>query len=480
MLPRPTQTADSHARPTAPVEAPGERETLVLNPADPLPSARAFTEAEHSIGGVLAIRHQAGQFFVFHGSAYRECDEASVRSDLYEFLEQTHRVKDGRRLPFQPTRAKVNDVLDALRAIPNLPVASAAPCWLGDDSPFDPFEVVPCTNGLLHIPSRALLPSTPAFFSVNGLDFAFDREAPRPVHWLQFLDDLWPGDPESVETLQEWFGYMLTPDTRQQKILMLIGPKRSGKGTIARVGRRLLGERNACAPTLANLGEQFGRAVLIGKTAAIIADARISGRTDSAVVAEALLSISGEDPQTIPRKFLPDWTGRLPTRFMLLTNELPRIEDASGALASRFLVLHLTRSFYGQEDPDLLARFTPELPAILAWALDGRDRLYARGRFVQPDTAADVIRQFEELGSPIGAFVTERCEVGQGFEVATHDIFNDWQRWCHDNGREKAGTTQTFGRNLRAAVPWLGETFPRVDGRRVRFYQGIRLNGGRE
>ena len=52
------------------------------------------------------------------------------------------------------------------------------------------------------------------------------------------LDQLWAGDSESIAALQEWFGYCLTNDTRQQKILMIVGPKRSGKGTIARVNVR--------------------------------------------------------------------------------------------------------------------------------------------------------------------------------------------------------------------------------------------------
>jgi putative DNA primase/helicase len=320
-----------------------------------------------------------------------------------------------------------------------------------------------------------LLAPTPAFFTLHGLDFAVDPDAPPPVHWFRFLDDLWPDDPASRDTLQEWIGYCLTPRTHLQKIFLIVGPKRSGKGTIGRVMRRLLGERHVSGPTLANISEQFGLSILIGKSVAIIADARISGRTDTAVLTERLLSISGEDTLSIPRKFLPDWTGKLPTRFLLMTNELPRIEDASGALASRFLVLTLHESFYGREDHRLLDRFLPELPGILNWALEGWDRLYARGRFVQPSSAAALVHEFEDLGSPIGAFVREYCEVGQGNDVPTDRLFQAWKAWCAENGRERPGTVQTFGRNLRAVLPSLGETQPRVLGTRVRYYDGIRL-----
>ena len=56
------------------------------------------------------------------------------------------------------------------------------------------------------------------------------------------------------------------------------------------------------------------------------------------MVVERLLSVSGEDSLTIDRKYREPWTGRLPTRFVVMTNELPRLSDSSGALASRFIV----------------------------------------------------------------------------------------------------------------------------------------------
>ena len=125
----------------------------------------------------------------------------------------------------------------------------------------------------------------------------------------------------------------------------------SRQGTIERVLQGLLGKDSYASPTLASLGTNFGPAVLIGTPLAIIGDAPLGTRTDQALVAERLLSISGEDAQTIDRKFLPAWTGRLDTRFFVITNELPRLTDASGALASRFIVLTLTRSFLRSRGP---------------------------------------------------------------------------------------------------------------------------------
>src|SRR6185312_7025553 len=129
-------------------------------------------------------------------------------------------------------------------------------------------------------------------------------------------------------------------------------------------------------------------------------------------IAERLLSISGEDTVTIDRKFKPAWTGRLATRFLILSNELPSILDASGALASRFIILKLTECFYGREDLGLLDRLLAELPGILNWSLAGLARLRKRGYFTQPKTAEGLVDDLNKLSSPIGKFVGDFCILG--------------------------------------------------------------------
>src|SRR6202023_2117735 len=104
---------------------------------------------------------------------------------------------------------------------------------------------------------------------------------------------------------------------------------------------------------------------------------RLSGKTDQQSISECLLAVSGEDTVTIDRKYKSTWTGRLQTRFILLSNELPRIADASGALANRFIVLMMTKTFIGNEDIELTAKLLRELPGILNWAIEGYRRLRA-------------------------------------------------------------------------------------------------------
>ena len=242
----------------------------VLDPKDPRASARAFLKERHTTDAQQTLYYHQCEFFSYNGCCYPPTDSKTVRAELWAFLDEGVTTD---RKPFQPTTSKVNNVVDALEGLANLPASVKPPTWL--KGPGEPArEIVACANGLYHLPSGKLLPPTPSFYSHNSLNFDYDETAAPPVLWLEFLNEIWPDDQESVDTLQQAFGYCLTPDTSQQKILMLVGPKRSGKGTIGRVLRSVVGPDNVCAPTLASLSTNFGLAPLIGRTLAIVADAR--------------------------------------------------------------------------------------------------------------------------------------------------------------------------------------------------------------
>jgi putative DNA primase/helicase len=256
---------------------------------------------------------------------------------------------------------------------------------------------------------------------------------------------------------------------------MLVGPKRAGKGVIARILRALVGEKNTVGPTLNSLATPFGLWSLWGKSLAIISDARLSGRIDSSIVTERLLSISGEDTLTVERKCMEAVTCKLPTRLMILSNELPRLGDASGALASRMILLRLTQSFYGAEDPDLTDRLLGELPAILLWAVAGWYRLHKRKRFAQPESAGELLDALYDLSSPIGEFVRTCCEVGPACRIPRADLYAAYKEWAEGKGRKNVEDSAGFGRFLRAAVPTVRDTQPRIGGEKVRHYEGIQL-----
>ena len=320
------------------------------------------------------------------------------------------------------------------------------------------------------------MPHTPSFFNHNALNFDYEPFAPEPRQWLDFLNQLWGDDQQAIDTLQEIFGYCLTADTSQQKAFAVIGPKRSGKGTIARILVAMLGVHNCAAPTLAGLGRTFGIEPLIGKRLAVISDARLSSRADQHAIAERILSITGEDSIDVDRKYKTAWTGQLQTRFLVLSNELFRLADASGALASRFILLMLTKSFYGQEDRNLTKKLMTELPGILNWSVAGWVRLERRGHFQQPESAKEAVEQLEDWQARSALSCASAATSGPAHSVAIDSLFFAWKGWCTEQGRDHPGTKASFGRDLKAAHPELKVIQPREEGRQLRrHYQGVGL-----
>ena len=237
-----------------------------------------------------------------------------------------------------------------------------------------------------------------------------------------------------------------------------------------------MGAGNFCAPTLNGLGNQFGLESLIGKTLAVISDARLSGRTDLGAVTENLLRISGEDTVTVPRKHRTDWTAKLRVRFCILSNEVPALMDQSGALASRFIMLNTRTSFLGKEDRGLDGKLSAELSGIMHWALTGLDRLRKRGHFRQPASAAEAVRQPVTLGSPVKAFFDDRCELAPGKETPCATLYGEWIAWCGMNGKTHPGTVQVFGRDLASAFPAITTARPRDKaGQQIKVYVGVSL-----
>jgi putative DNA primase/helicase len=354
----------------------------------------------------------------------------------------------------------------------HLPASVTSPSWLRDGATKPPaLEILPCRSCLLHLPTMRQFDPTPQFFTTSALDFDPDPSSPPPMDWLGFLHQLFDGDIEALDLLQEWFGYCLICDTSQQKMLLIVGPRRSGKGTIARVLTRLVGTANVCGPTTSSLAGAFGLQPLLGKSLAIVSDARFHGENIQTVI-ERLLCISGEDTLTVDRKHLTSVTLKLPTRFMFLSNELPRLTDASGALAGRFVILRPTQSFFGKEDLKLTPKLLAELPGILHWAIEGWHRLRERGHFQMPQSVADAVLDMEDLASPVGAFVRDECIVGAGQRVWMDELYDVWKRWCEREGRSVVTTRQSFGRDLAAAVPGIAARRNQSYGR---FYEGIGL-----
>jgi putative DNA primase/helicase len=407
-----------------------------------------------------------GDFYQWQGTRWDATETSFIEHWIYRQTEHAeYEFVDAKgeasMRAWAPNKKRVADVAHALGV--------GALQRFGDDD-----KVTATTNGILEIgpAGRTLLPHTPERFNLFSLPFAYDADAECPF-WLAFLESILPGDQQAHDFLGEWFGYVLSGRTDQQKILALIGERRSGKGTIARVLAAMLGKENIAGLDLNLLPGNFGLESLIGKSLAISGDVRWHSRSVGDAV-PILLQVSGQDNVTAHRKNRSSWSGELGVRFMLMSNDTPTFSDRSGALSGRMIYVKFAQSFYGREDVSLTDKLLHELPGILNWALDGLERLNGRGRFTEPISGQAEAEAARRLSDPIGAFLEDWCVIDPGRDISLDLLFTRYRHWCESEGRTKDSTTkEIFSRDLRSKVPALTVKRERVGGKQVRNLYGI-------
>jgi putative DNA primase/helicase len=246
-------------------KANGHQSALYLPPpSQPMDCAREYVN-EYCVlkDGTLTVRYWRGGWWKWMISRWEEIEGDAMRASLYKFTEHAvYETDKGDEKQWAPTVRRVSDLTDALKAITLLPATQDQPCWLDER---ETGTIVAVGNGLLDIERRELLPHTPQYFNQTFVPFDYDASAPEPTEWLAFLGELWPNEPEAIDVLGEWFGYVFSGRLDLHKMMLMIGPTRGGKGLIGRILSALIGRQNVCGPTLTNLGGEKGLMPLIGK-----------------------------------------------------------------------------------------------------------------------------------------------------------------------------------------------------------------------
>jgi putative DNA primase/helicase len=449
-------------------------------PAAPFDVVKVFLAEKHAYDDTLTLRYWRGGFWRWVGPRWVELDKDHVRKLLYEFTDSAlyiKRTNDGdKHMPWLPNDRRISALVDAMKAACETPADIDAPVWLDGRKTG---TIVACGNGLLQLDGRKLIPHTPHFFNLQALPFNYDSAAASPI-WDGFMRELWGEDDEPPKALEEMMGAAVAGKLDLHRILVLVGPPRGGKSLIASTFEALVGPMNTSWVSLTGLTDDRTLSSLIGKSLVINSDIRATRRRGPEI-AEVLLRISGQDSFTIDRKYKEAWTGPLHVLVVQISNELPTIRDASGALASRYLPLILTQSWLGREDPTLKERLMAELPGILNRALAGLDAIEANGRFTVPKASQEVAEELVEMASPMMRFVQERLTVmpeagnRDDYMVETGELLRAYNDWAMSNHEEQINRSR-LGQRLRAVLPQVQRAQPRhaVRGRIVA-YSGIRL-----
>jgi P4 family phage/plasmid primase-like protien len=376
----------------------------------------------HYPNGTICRSQQV--WYVFNGKAWEQREDEDIAHEVAIAL-----------APSMPQVAVVTGTATMMRLL-----ATNLTKKIGDI----PEGIVLMQNGALDLNTGRLTGHHKDYFTTNILPYSYNIQA-RSAEWGQFMWDAFEGDEERIDLLQEWFGYMMSSSYDYQKVMLLLGPKRCGKGTIGRVLKLLVGEQNYTGGTLTSFARDSFIESLRTKTVMFIGDAAKNiprGVVD--YVVERVKGISGCDDQTFDRKYKSTLSEQLPTRITIAGNHVPRLFDDSGALASRLVVLPMNVSWYGREDPTLFGRLVQDIEGIAIWALQGLARLNQNGRFTIPAASQAETDYISEAYSPLRMFLDSACIMGGVEFVSAEDVYSTYKAWAVLNQEDHILPRRTF------------------------------------
>lgn len=442
---------------------------------NPFGASQVLLERYFTKDGVRLLVYYREDWYQYKNQRWVFVAKKDIESVLYKRLLLCRQVDaEGDIHPFVTSKPNLDIIYFQIEKNETIPSDMAVPSVREPDGSWrevDGQGWMVCRGEIVDMLSGKSRPTLYTFVP-NGADWRYDPDAPEPERWHQFLAELFGDKVHEIALLQEWFGYVLSGDRWAQKALLIVGPKRAGKGTIGEVLRRLLGKSMVSSPAINAIGERFGLQDSINKRLLLVSDARLSSKKDTMAVVENLLRIVGNDPVMVDRKGKEPMTDQLGVRVMMLTNTLPQFADSSDAISSRFLILQLGQSFFDREDHQLLDKLTDELPGIALWAMEGYQRLRERGRFDEPESSEQARKDWYETGNPLAEFVKDYCLLGPDEKIDPTFFTEKYNMW-----RRQREMPAVASHKLSEALAGLHDARIRrgFDGKK-RCWRGINLN----
>jgi P4 family phage/plasmid primase-like protien len=305
-------------------------------------------------------------------------------------------------------------------------------------------------SGVLDLRTGLVAPFARTSIITRRLPVDYDPKASCP-RWTRFVAEVL-GSGEGVhDYFQELLGYTLSGDTREQKMWLFVGNGANGKSTLLRTMQNLLGGDYAQQTPEAVL---FGRQSSGGASSELV---RLKGYRCAALTeTDYGQSINEERVKKLvsgdtvaARGLYQEYQEFEPqAKYFLATNHLPVVRGSDKGIWRRLVVVPFDHEFEVGSDPTLRSDLEAELPGILAWAVKGAVRWYGNGRLAPlPAAWQDATSKYRGEQDTVRAFLDERAVLSPSATVGATDLFEAFEAWRADEGREVL-TQQEFGRRM--------------------------------
>lgn len=294
-------------------------------------------------------------------------------------------------------------------------------------------------NGLFNITTGELMPHTPDYLSRRRIPVKYDKEAKCPQSQKFYHSVLC--DEDTIYSVMQFMGYCLYNGMPIQRAFLLVGEPNSGKGTLLRQIRTLIGEENCCTVSLQLLeNNQFAATDLTSKLVNTYGD---MSPTEMPSV-EMFRMLIGDDQIRGEYKGGRIFYFNNTCKFIFAANTTPKVRDSSDAYYRRWYIIPFDKRIPDDQiDINLTAKITSEeeISGLFNIIIPALRVLLEDGHFRNQPTVDESREMYEKASDPIMAFIDDMLEPAIGEKISKEEVYEAFLRYC------KLYRLQTYGSN---------------------------------
>ena len=312
-----------------------------------------------------------------------------------------------------------------------------------------PLPVINCLNGEVWMKSDGspqLKSHNPESYLRSCLNVSYDEDAKCPTYDAAVRRIFSKAQPSHKGLRRHWnelFGYLIHPSREIPLILILKGGGSNGKTVLMETVTRLIGNDLVSAQPIESLEGRFTMGNLLGKLMLLDDDVRAGIRLPDGPlkkISEAKM-VTGEHKHGTHFNFV------IRTVPVLLCNNVPSLADVSNGMRRRLMVLPFDNVF--EQNSDIFSRiWRDEMPGVLNRAIEGYQRVLARGKFRVPAAINRAKDIWLAEANPLPAFIEDRCRKDLTGSCRLQDFYREYAAWAQSRGYTMVQQAASISRNV--------------------------------
>ena len=295
-------------------------------------------------------------------------------------------------------------------------------------------DLLNVANGTIDLKTGVLREHRAEDFITQMTDVFYDPAA-TCQKWEEFQQQIstvnGAPDPEMVAYKKKLWGYTLTGDTSEQKMMVAYGNGSNGKSTELEVIRHILGDYAKTTAFTTFLERRDGTAT---NDIAALRGARFVYASEGDVgakLSESLVkTITGDGTISARHLYQEYFTFRPHCKIWLATNHLPTITGQNNGIWRRLLPLDYAAVFSGAaKTKNMDAVLKAEAVGVLAWMVRGAVAWYRQGLEPLPKRVERNHGEYKSSMDVLGEFIEDCFELEDDTTLDKKDFqeaFNEW------------------------------------------------------